>query len=57
MTKSNQLMIFPLLYVLQVNEVVTIGYVASWIPSSDLETIGFLVVTFEYLQNYVHLGL
>jgi hypothetical protein len=50
-------MIFPLLYVLQVNEVVTIGYARSWIPRLDLETIGFLIVTFEYLQNYPHLGL
>jgi len=50
------MVIFPWC-VLQVNEVVIMGYAPSWIFGSNLETFEFPVATPKYFQYYSHLGL
>ncbi len=57
MIENNRLMVFFPWCVLQVNEVVIVGYAPSWIFGSNLETTEFLVATLEYSQYYLHLGL
>ncbi len=57
MTEKNELMVIFPWCVLHVNEPTIVGYAPSWILGSNLEIIKFLATTFEYFQNYPHLGL
>ncbi len=57
MVENNQLMGFSPYCILQVNEVMTIGYAHSWILKSHLEVIEFPIIILEYFLNCFHLGL